>query len=152
MNLILTVMRKEWRDLMRDRRTVLIGLAMGALLAPALIIGMNAYAAEKRTKQLESVLKLPVAGAEFAPNLVTWLEQRNVDVVDPPADIAEAIKTQEHEVILEITEDYPAQWYAQENARVNVYYDSSRESARVARARICLSVKFWWCFVPLYRK
>ena len=136
MTLILTVMRKEWRDLMRDRRTVLIGLAMGALLAPALIIGMNAYAAEKRTKQLESVLKLPVAGAEFAPNLVTWLEQRNVDVVEPPVNIAVAINAQEHEVILEITENYPAQWYAQENARVNVYYDGSRESARVARARI----------------
>ena len=105
MSLILTVMRKEWRDLMRDRRTVLIGLAMGALLAPALIIGMNAYAAEKRTKQMESVLKLPVVGAELAPNLVTWLEQRNVEVVDPPADVDTAIKAQEHDVILEIAAD-----------------------------------------------
>ncbi len=136
MSLILTVMRKEWRDLMRDRRTVLIGLAMGALLAPALIIGMNAYAAEKRTKQMESVLKLPVVGAELAPNLVTWLEQRDIEVIDPPVDIDGAIKAQDHEVILEITSDYPERWYAQENARVNVYYDGSRESARVARARV----------------
>ena len=136
MSLILTVMRKEWRDLMRDRRTVLIGLAMGALLAPALIIGMNAYAAEKRTKQMESVLKLPVVGTEWAPNLVTWLEQRNVEVVDAPAEISSAINEQEHEVILEITPDYQEHWYLQQNARVNVYYDSSRESARVARARV----------------
>lgn len=136
MSLVLTVMRKEWRDLMRDRRTVLIGLAMGALLAPVLIIGMNAFAAEKRASQMESVLKIPVVGAELAPNLITWLEQRNAEVVEAPSDIGSAIKDQEFDVVLEVTEGYPAKWFSQENARVNVYFDSSRESARVARGRL----------------
>ena len=118
---------------MRDRRTVLIGLAMGALLATGLVIGINVFAVEKLTQQYEAVLKLPVKNAELAPNLINWLSQRNVEVVEPPPEIDTAIRSQQVDLVLEINPEYPQQWLSQMPARIDIYYDASRESARVAR-------------------
>ena len=136
MKIMLAVFRKEWIDLMRDRRTVLIGLAMGALLAPGLVIGINVFAVEKLTQQYEAVLKLPVKNAELAPNLINWLSQRNVEVVEPPPEIDTAIRSQQVDLVLEIHPEYPQQWLSQMPARIDIYYDASRESARVARSRV----------------
>ena len=50
---LLTVTRKELRDLFRDRRTVMIALLMMPLLVPALILGVGMMA-EKRARTLLS--------------------------------------------------------------------------------------------------
>ena len=38
---VFTVMRKELRDLSRDRRTLALALFLGPLLYPALMLGMG---------------------------------------------------------------------------------------------------------------
>ena len=136
MSAVITIMRKEWLDLVRDRRTVFIAIVMGALLAPALVIGINIFAAEKQSERYEALLEVPVVNAEAAPNLVVWLNQRNVKVVPAPDNIEAAIRSQDVELVVVIREDFADQWYAQERAMVDVFFDSSRESARVARSRV----------------
>ncbi len=136
MSIIFTVMRKELLDLFRDRRTVMLGLFMGPLLFPALILGIGAMAESRAKTQLESTLELPVINAERAANLVAYLTTRDIEVIDPPEDPQQAIRDQVYEVILSIPEDYAERWRASRPALVEVLYDSSRQDSRIPVSRV----------------
>jgi len=136
MSTVFTVMRKELLDLFRDRRTVMLGLFMGPLLFPALILGMGAMAESRAKTQLESTLELPVINAERAANLVAYLATRDIEVIDPPEDPQQAIRDQVYEVILSIPEDYAERWRASRPALVEVLYDSSRQDSRIPVSRV----------------
>ena len=59
-----------------------------------------------------------------------------MEVVEPPPEIDTAIRSQQVDLVLEIHPEYPQQWLSQMPARIDIYYDASRESARVARSRV----------------
>lgn len=136
MSVVWTVMKKELLDLFRDRRTVLLGLFMGPLIFPALILGMGSLAEQRARTQLESTLELPVIGAERAPNLIEFLATQNIEVIEPPADPEAAIRAQEYEVILNIPEGFAAQWRDSRPALVEILYDSSRQDSRIPVGRV----------------
>lgn len=136
MSVVWTVMKKELLDLFRDRRTVLLGLFMGPLIFPALILGMGSLAEQRARTQLESTLELPVIGAERAPNLVAFLESQNIEVIEPPADPEAAIRAQEYEVILSIPEGFAEKWRDSRPALVEILYDSSRQDSRIPVGRV----------------
>ena len=130
------VARKELTDLFRDRRTVMVGLLLGPLLVPALIVGMS-HLGEKRAKtQLESTLKLPTIGAEHAPNLIAFLKTRNIEAIAAPADPDAAVRRQEHDAILRIPADFAEDWRASRPATVEIIYDSSRQDSTIPVERI----------------
>ena len=133
---LLIVMRKELVDLFRDRRTVFLSLLMGPLLMPALLLGVGTLAEKRLSTQMEKPLELPVVGAEHAPNLIAWLEGRNVAVQPAPADPQARILSQDSDLILLIGADYPEAWRAGRSARVEVMLDSSRQDTGVARTRL----------------
>lgn len=130
------VARKELTDLFRDRRTVMVGLLLGPLLVPALIVGMS-HLGEKRAKtQLESTLKLPTIGAEHAPNLVAFLKTRNIETIDAPADPDAAVRGQQHDAILRIPAEFAEDWRQSRPATVEIIYDSSRQDSTIPVERI----------------
>jgi sodium transport system permease protein len=133
---VLVVMLKELVDMFRDRRTVAISLLLGPLLMPALILGLGKLAANRVSSQLEQPLKVPVIGAEHAPNLMAWLQGQNIVVVAPPADPDEAIRTQAEDVILRIAPDYGKQWRGSTPAAVEILHDSSRQDSRIPVERL----------------
>ena len=133
---LLTVMRKELRDLFRDRRTVALALGLGPILFPLLMIGIGTLG-ENRDRELnEKPLQLPVAGRENAPNLIAWLQGQNVEIKAPPADIARAIARQDEDMVLRIAPDFARKWRAGEPAPLEVVHDSSRQDAQVSVARL----------------
>lgn len=132
------VMRKELLDAFRDRRMVVVAFLVMPLAVPLLLAGISALGTKRQTEQLERTLELPVAGIDRAPNLLVWLGANNVRVVPAPDDPDEAVRGQDHEVILRIDETYAADWRAGRPARVELIYDSSRplqSGASVARMR-----------------
>ncbi|NLA67429.1 MAG: ABC transporter permease [Gammaproteobacteria bacterium] len=133
---LLTVAWKELVDLFRDRRTVVLGLLMGPLLFPVLILGMGAMAEKRARTQLESVLDLPVIGAGHAPSLVRHLGGRDIRAIDPPADPERALREQEHDVVLRIPADFPERWRQSRMATVEILYDSSRQDSQIPVARV----------------
>ncbi|MFA5685289.1 MAG: ABC transporter permease [Lysobacteraceae bacterium] len=136
MNAILAVMRKELVDLFRDRRTVLLGLFLGPIVLPALLLGMGHLAERRATTQLESTLKLPVIGAEHAPNLIAFITTHNIEILPPPEDPDHEIREQNHDVILRIPADYPAQWRAGDPADIELILDSTRRDTEIPLQRV----------------
>jgi sodium transport system permease protein len=133
---LLIVVRKELRDMFRDRRTMLTTLLVGPLMFPLLIIGMGTLAEKRNRTQQESTLKLPVIGAEHAPNLVQFLAGRNITAEPPPSDPDVEVREQTHDTVLRIPPDFAERWRESRSAQVELIYDSSRRDSSVPVERV----------------
>lgn len=130
------VMRKELRDISRDRRTLALVLLMGPVLYPALMLGMGALSESRTRTQLDKVLEVPVVGAQHAPNLVAFLATRGIRAVAPPGNLDAAIARQDIDVALEIDAGFGEDWQAGRPAAVQVVHDSTRRNAEIPVARV----------------
>lgn len=136
MKTLWTVAKKELLDLFRDRKTVMLGLLLGPIVMPALILGMGAMVEKKMRTQLESTLEVPVIGAEHAPNLVAFLKGRNIEARPAPKDPDREIRDQAWDVVLKIDPAFGKQWRDSRSATVELIYDSSRQDSRIPVERL----------------
>ena len=133
---VITVMRKELKDLSRDRRTLALALFLGPLLYPALMLGMGSLAEKRARTQIDKQLDIPVVGKENAPNLVAFLASYGLKAVDPPKDLSAAIRNQDIDVALRIGPDYARDWRAGKPALVEIIKDSTRRDAEIPSRRL----------------
>jgi len=136
LKIVWIVMRKELKELFRDRRTVLLSLALGPILFPLLMIGISTISEHRARDLSEKPLELAVIGKGHAPNLIAWLQGQNVTIKDPPKDIAAAIAEQKEDLILRIGDDYAEKWRNSEPAPVEILSDSTRDNAQVPVRRV----------------
>jgi sodium transport system permease protein len=129
MNTILIVYVKEVLENLRDKRTVINSLLMGPLIGPVLMMGMLSFMLTRELDRAEAPLKLPVAGAEFAPNLVAFLRQHAVEVMPAPADPEAAVKNQDQDLVLRIPKDFAEHWRRGEAAPVELVFDASQRDS-----------------------
>jgi len=131
------VFRKEVIDNLRDRRTLLTVLVFGPLFGPILYVGMMNVMTNKQLADLNQPLKLPVQGAQYAPNLVGYLKQHNTEIQPAPRDPEQTVKNGSADVVLVIPKDYAAAFRDGQPAVVQLVMDQSKDSAQknINRAR-----------------
>ncbi|MDR0184435.1 ABC transporter permease [Lysobacter sp. UC] len=131
-----SVMRKELRDIARDRRTLALALLLGPLLYPVLMIGMGSLAESRARTQLDRTLEVPTVGIERAPNLVAFLATQGIRAVKAPDDVDAAIVRQEFDVALRISPDYASDWRTGKPALVEIVADTTRRDSEIPSARV----------------
>jgi sodium transport system permease protein len=136
MKTLITVMLKELAEIFRDRKIIINGLLLSPLLFPILILGMGALAENRAKTQLESELKLPIIGADIAPNLVAFLATQNITAEAAPENPDALILSQEKDVILRIADDFATDWRASRAATVEILHDSSRQDSQIPVRRV----------------
>ena len=122
------ILRKEVVDNARDRRTLTtmgISIVIFPMLMFSLIWFLDKTVKEETDLVNAEALQLPVIGAEHAPNLISWLAQNNIDIIDPPVDPELSISKGEHRVILLIRSDYPESFLNGTTAPIRLIHDSS---------------------------
>jgi len=132
MRTLLTVFAKEVVDNFRDRRTLASALLMGPLLGPMLFAFVINLSIERSLSDADSTLQLPVIGAEHAPNLVRYLESRNIEVMAGPANHGAAIaavKTGELEIVVVIPAEFGRQLADGVPAKVALISDQANQQA-----------------------
>jgi sodium transport system permease protein len=140
MGAIWTVFRKEVLENLRDRRVILSAFFFGVLLAPV-IFGLTTTMVSKRAvENQDKPLKLPIAGAAHAPNLVQFLRENGVKVEDvqlTTAQAMDAVRSGQQDVVLFIGEDYGKALQAGEPAPLSLVVDTSnsRTAPGADRAR-----------------
>lgn len=132
----LTVFAKEARENLRDRRTLTSSLLFGPLMFPGILTLMLTVMGAQRSEDLEKVVRLPVVGAEHAPNLVNWLRQQSVVVLPAPVDSKQAVLRKEAEVVLVIDPGFGEDWTVSHPASVELHFDGTQERARTAVQRV----------------
>jgi sodium transport system permease protein len=132
--LAVVVLRKELRDHLRDRRSVLTAV-MFPLLGPVVFLVMfNLLASWYRQ---DRPLELPVVGRAHAPSLMAFLERYGATLTEAPEDYETRIRAGTLDAVLVVPRDYGAEYVSGRTAEVQLVVDSSRQSARhsVLRAR-----------------
>ena len=144
MGAVWTVFRKEVLENLRDRRVIVSAFFFGVLLAPV-IFGLTTTMVSKRAvANQDKPLKLPVAGATNAPNLVQFLRENGVQVTDVElaSDQAmDAVRSGQQDLVLIIGEDYGKALQAGESAPLSLVVDTSNSntSPSADRARQLLN-------------
>ena len=123
-----TVFLKEFRENLRDRRTLTSALVLGPILGPLLFAAALLLMVERGASSDREPLALAVSHAERAPNLVSHLRQYGVSV-EPVSYTDEearaAVRERRHKIVLAIPEDFGARFTSAQPAPVLLYIDAS---------------------------
>ncbi|HMZ08650.1 MAG TPA: ABC transporter permease [Anaerolineales bacterium] len=141
MKKIWVIVQKEILDNLRDTRSWMTGF-FWALFGPLIMGGMIMLLGNTFREKAEAPLQLPVAGAENAPSLIAFLEQQDVIIDSAPADPEAAVIAGDINVALIIPDNYGEDFSAGETAKVQLVFDSTRQSAMsdINRAQNLLEV------------
>ncbi|MCI4567993.1 ABC transporter permease [Lysobacter sp. CFH 32150] len=131
-----TILLKELREFVRDRRTLVLVLVLGPLLVPAIMLGILSLAETRAKSQIEKTLEIAMVGDEHAPNLVTWLAGHGIREKQVAGDLDAAIRDQSEDVYLKIGENFAKDWRAGTPALVEIVHDSTRQDAEIPVRRI----------------
>ena len=139
MHAILTVFAKEFRENLRERRTLLSALILGPLLGPLLFAGGLSLSLKRSGTEGERTVKLAVAHGERAPNLLSYLREYGVavePVVYDEAQARAAVQGHRHELVLIVSADFGAHLAAGTPAAVQLYADASDVAAAGTGAHV----------------
>jgi sodium transport system permease protein len=155
MRAILIVFLKEFRENLRERRTLYTALILGPLLGPALFAGLLALQLHKGLGASDKALLVAVAHGERAPNLIAYLTEAGAEVT--PTDLAgeaarRALQAHRFERLLVVPTEFATSLAAGAPAPLELYADASdvaaagdterlrallsQYSARLARLRV----------------
>ena len=126
MNAMLTVFLKEVRENLRDKRTVTSALIYGPLIGPLIFVVMMNTMITRELDKADQPLKVPVVGAQYAPNLIDALKQSGFEPLPAVADPETAVRQQDADMVLRIPSNYGTSLRKGESAQVEVIYDSSQ--------------------------
>jgi sodium transport system permease protein len=132
MHAILTVFLKEIRESLRDRRTLWSAFGFGAILSPLMLGGILSLTIKRNDPLNDQPVTLAISHVERAPNLVGHLVEYGVTVQPVTYDDAAARKAvQDHRqrMVLMIPEDYARRFTAGQPAPLDLYSDSSDQTA-----------------------
>jgi len=140
---VLTVLRKELRENLRDRRSVISALILSAVLTPLVVALLVNLTVRRGQNQDNQPVTLAVVHGERAPNLLADLRQYRIDVVAVDLDDSAAraaVRHQLRRIVLAIPDNYASQLAQGLPAPVLLYTDSSDASgaADVGRVRAVL--------------
>jgi sodium transport system permease protein len=141
MNAFRIVVDKEVRESLRDRRSLMNALLWGPVFMPVLMFGQLFLAAKQSREIWEQPPSIAVAGAENAPTLVRYLQQRGATIRPVAADPGQSVREMAEDVVLVIPAGYAGQWARGEPAAVELWHDASRRrsASRAARVRQMLN-------------
>lgn len=133
---LFTVMRKEWRDFYRDRRTFFLSLLVAPLLYPLMFLGIGKLTQMRAETQLDKNLDIPVVGIEQAPNLMKFLASYGIDTHPAPTDIEARVRAQQEDLALALDPEFAKNWHAGKPAKIDIITDTTRRNGDVKVARV----------------
>jgi sodium transport system permease protein len=135
------VFKKGVVDNLRDRRSISSSL-LTPVFMPLFMIALIIVVGQTVIRDItEKPLDLPVAGAEYAPGLIAYLQENKVNIQPAPADPVAAVREGEANVVLVISPDYDKAFQEGRPAPLSLVLDSTRQSASpsIQRARSLIS-------------
>lgn len=136
MNAMLTVWWKEVLENLRDKRTVFSALVYGPLFGPIMFVVLMNVVVQQQMSKAEGPLKVPVIGAQYAPNLIDALKQQGLVPLPPIADPDKAVRERDADVVLRIPADFGKAWNRGEPAQVEVIFDASQQDSGTPTRRL----------------
>ncbi len=134
LHIVGVVYRKELRDSLRDRRTLISMIVVPILVMPLMTIGIGVLSAKLIGKAMEEVPKVMVLGGADSPGVTAKLEAlKDVDFVPGTSDYAEQISDKKVRAAVEIPAGFDASVSRGEMTTVRIYdYEGDLKSGFAA--------------------
>ena len=132
---VLTVLKKELVDALRDRRTLMTVLASSVLMGPLVLMAISGLVAslEASAEQRE----VYVAGLAHAPTLRNFLERQTYTVKEAPADYEQQLrKATFNDPVVVVPDDFEAALVRGEAPVVEIVSDGANQRAEASTGRI----------------
>lgn len=123
----MAVFQKELKDGSRDKRAIMSAFLF-PILAPCLVYFMLMAIIDLRNSSED--ITIPITGAEYAPALIQWLEERNVTIEPFEGDAKAAVKNKEQELVFIIPPTYQEKLKELRPISIDVVQDGSRTDSR----------------------
>lgn len=137
MNRVVTIWKKELRDNIRDKRTLLSTIILPMLLMPAIIVGMGKFAQYQMEKAEDVTVTIGVQNAGAARSFVDVLEKtERVSVVEFTGDPQTAVRDQEADVAIVFSDGFQSQVEARAQIQLEVYRNSLNDRSNQALSRL----------------
>ena len=121
---------KELRDALRDRRTAIMVLVASVLTGPVTLILVAQFVSGLEEKA--ATLKVRIAGQEYAPALVNFLQRNDVEIERAPEDYEARIKEGRLDAVIVVPKDFDERYLDGDEAKVEIVYDDSRTESSPA--------------------
>ncbi len=138
MKKITTIWKKELRDTIRDRRTLMAMIIMPIFLMPVLIVGIGKFTEYQIRQAEETIVRIAVDNDEAAPAFIDQLAaHERVDVVaDYDGDIRALVRDDAFDAGLELPENFQTLVDQQQPVPVTVVRNSINTDSTAAVQRI----------------
>lgn len=136
MNPVWTLMKKEVRDNLRDRRSLFFALLYGPVLLPLLMMGPILYSMDRHTIDFAAPTQIAVEGGAHAPNLLQFLRLHNLDAIAAPEDYRERLARGDLAVVLSVPEAYSGKFTRGEPAPLVIYHASNEDRSGSHRRQL----------------
>ena len=123
---IFTVLKKELRDHLRDRRTAMMILVSSIAVGPLVLIGMSYFISSIEEKAEKKEVFVQSIG--YAPQLANFLARQDFTVKEPKPDFRELIGQGKHDAVLVIPKDF-AEKFVSGVVETELVYDDTRQDA-----------------------
>ena len=123
---ILTVLKKELRDHLRDRRTAMMIFVSSIAVGPLVLIGMSYFISSIEEKAEKK--EVFVQNVMYSPPLANFFARQDFTIKEPKPDFRALIGQGKHDAVLVIPKDF-AEKFVTGRAEVELVYDDTRQDA-----------------------
>ncbi|MFA5070576.1 MAG: ABC transporter permease [Patescibacteria group bacterium] len=137
MRQILSVWKKELKDTIRDRRTLMVSIVMPIVFMPLMMIGSMKIAQEQIKSAEKQVAVVAIENQEKAPSLVNFLQaQDKVEIKTGGGDLKGKLNTGEIQVIVTPPADFEEKIKAGIPVEIAVMQKSTETKSTTAFSKI----------------
>jgi len=110
---------------LRDRRTLISMILIPIILFPVLMFGMSAVMMRMIEKTEAEVTKIVIIGKEFAPAIVSLIDDGETFEIVEEDDFESALKEKKISAALEFPDDFENKIREQDSTEAIIYYDAA---------------------------
>ncbi len=140
MNKVKTIYKKEFLDVLRDRRTLISMIVVPLLLIPLMTVGMSTIVGSQLKKTKAETHKIAIEGADNYPRLSEYIASTDGLEVVSVDDYKSAIADKSLGAAVVIPESAATAVEMGDSAVVKIYYDAAEIKSQFARNRITKSI------------
>ena len=142
MRTLLTVLKKELIDAMRDRRAWAVVLVTTLISGPATMLGLSKFVADLKARSDQR--EVTVEGAQYAPGLVNYFARQGRTVKPPEADYRARIEAgQFDDAVLQVPPTFADDFKRGTTVELTVLHDAQRAKSATAASTLDRLVNGW---------
>ena len=121
---------------MRDRRTLISMILIPIILFPVLMFGMTGIMVMMIKKTAAEVTKIVIIGKEFAPTLVSLIDDGKAFEIVEEEDFRSALKEKRISAALEFPADFEKKIKEEDSTEAIIYYDAAELKSEITSDKL----------------